>query len=95
MNMFLDPRYARLVASLPQSTFVEAFHLLSPAYFIIPYRDIHRPLHPTAVRLKKYKPLELIFREFSDNLATIVETRTSTGRTLGLAEYRHLLDCAR
>lgn len=95
MNLLLDRRYEPLVASLPQSTFVEALHLLSPAYFIIPYRDIHRPLHPTAVRVKKYKPLELIFREFSDNLATIVEIRTSTGRTLGLAEYRHLLDCAR
>lgn len=95
MNTFLDVRYEHLVASLPQTTFVEAFQLLSPAYFVVPYREIHRALHPTAVRLKKYKPLQLIFLEFSANITTIVQIRQSAGHALCLAEYKHLLDCAR
>lgn len=95
MNAFLDPNFEDVVASLPQSTFAEAFHLLSPAYFIEPYREIHRPLHPYAAKLKGLKPLESIFSDFADKLAAIVGIRWRSGNSLDLAEYTHLLDCAR
>ena len=95
MNVLLDPRFAEYVASMPQSTFVEALHLLSPVYFADPYREIHRPLHPTTVRAKGYRSLESIFDDFAEKLATIVQLRQSAGHVLGLAEYAHLLDCAR
>lgn len=94
-NAMLDPRCAELVVSMPQSIFVEALQLLSPEYFVNPYREIHRPLHPTAVRVKGYKSLESIFDDFAENLAAIVQLRQSAGHVLGRAEYTHLLDCAR
>ncbi|OJJ37309.1 hypothetical protein ASPWEDRAFT_26710 [Aspergillus wentii DTO 134E9] len=95
LNALLDPRFEELVGSLPQTIFVEVFHLLSPAYFVDPYREIHRPLHPSAVDVKQYRSLDSIFDEFVNNLATVVNIRQSAGHTLGLAEYTHLLDCAR
>ncbi|EAW17545.1 uncharacterized protein NFIA_074650 [Aspergillus fischeri NRRL 181] len=95
MNALLDPKFEVLVGSLPESTFVEAFRLLSPAYFTDPFRAIYRALHPSAVALKGYPQLDRIFDKFACNLASIVSIRRSAGHTLGLAEYTHLLDCAR
>lgn len=95
MDMLTDPRFTPLVESMPNPLFTEAFHLLSPDYFVLPYREIHRDIHPHVVKLKKYKSLDAIFNEFATNLATIVRIRRSADRPLGLAEYTHLLDCAR
>lgn len=95
MNALLDPCCAELVVSMPQNIFVEVLQLLSPSYFVNPYREIHRPLHPTAVRVKRYKSLDSIFDDFAEKLAAIVQLRQSAGHVLGLAEYTHLLDCAR
>ncbi|KAL2830022.1 mitochondrial ATPase expression-domain-containing protein [Aspergillus cavernicola] len=95
MTALLNPENEQLVASMPQSVFVEAFHLLSPSYFVEPYKAIYHPLHPHVVYVKKYKSLQLIFDAFARNLFAIVRVRRSAGYTLGLAEYTHLLDCAR
>ncbi|OJJ51001.1 hypothetical protein ASPZODRAFT_306030 [Penicilliopsis zonata CBS 506.65] len=95
IHTLADPRYAELVGSLSQVAFVEVLHLLSPTYFIDPYREIHRPLHPTAVQVKNCRSLESIFDEFATKLANIVLARRRAGHVLGLAEYTHLLDCAR
>ncbi|GIJ99839.1 hypothetical protein Aspvir_003847 [Aspergillus viridinutans] len=95
MDALLDPRFEVVVGSLPESTFVEVFRLLSPSYFIDPFRAIYRALHPSAVALKGYRQLDRIFDKFACNLASIVSVRRSAGHTLGLAEYTHLLDCAR
>ncbi|KAJ9290997.1 hypothetical protein DTO021C3_1591 [Paecilomyces variotii] len=95
MNAMLDPQYREVVASLPSSVFVEALRILSPAYFIEPYRPIYRPMHLTGVLAKMFKPLEVIFDEFVHNLAAIIRIRHEGEQTLGLAEYQHLLDCAR
>ena len=95
MNAFLDPRNAHLIGSISQSTFVEAFQLLSPTYFIIPYREIHRRLHPSAAKIKGHKDVEVIFDQFATNIISIIKTRQSAGNALCLAEYKHLLDCAR
>jgi hypothetical protein len=95
MDMLVDPRFTSLIESMPNALFTEALHLLSPDYFIVPYREIHRNLHPQVVKIKKYKSLESIFNDFATNLATIVRIRRSAGHPLGLAEYTHLLDCAR
>lgn len=95
LNMFTDPRYADLLGSLPQDTFVNAFRLLSPAYFVIPYRDIYRPLHPTASNAKNQRSLPSIFDKFASDLLTIIRIRESAGHHMSLAEYKHLLDCAR
>lgn len=94
MDAMRDPYYAAMVASMPQNTFVEALHLLSPAYFIYPFREIHRPLHPATVQAKGYKSLECICDEFVNNIAAILQLRQSAGNHLGLAEYTHLLNCA-
>ncbi|ODM18053.1 hypothetical protein SI65_06841 [Aspergillus cristatus] len=95
MDAMRDFRYAGMVASMPQNTFVGALHLLSPGYFIDPYREIHRPLHPSTVQAKGYKSLASIFDEFVNNIAAIVQLRQSAGHHLDLAEYTHLLGCAR
>ncbi|EAW13119.1 uncharacterized protein ACLA_015610 [Aspergillus clavatus NRRL 1] len=95
MKALLDPQFETVVGELPESTFVEVFCLLSPAYFVDPFRGIYRPIHPFAVELKGYRALEAIFDEFACNLASIIATRRAAGHTLGLAEYAHLLDCAR
>ncbi|KAN0068609.1 Mitochondrial ATPase expression domain containing protein [Elaphomyces granulatus] len=94
MIALLDRRYWPAVKLVPSSVFVEAFNLLSPAYFIEPYRTLHRPLHPMAIEIRGYKPLEAIFTEFTTNLARIVQIRRGAGHKLGLAEYTHLLRCA-
>ncbi|KAF9891780.1 hypothetical protein FE257_003261 [Aspergillus nanangensis] len=95
MDTMIDPRFAGLVESIPNALFTAAFLCLSPAYFVIPYREIHRNLHPTVVKVKQYKSLNSIFDDFAKNLATIVSVRQFAGHVLGLTEYTHLLDCAR
>lgn len=94
MDALMDPRFEGLVVSMPSSTFAEVLLLLSPAYFIEPFRALHRPLHPATVHVKGYKRLEVIFEEFAHNLSAVVRTRRSAGHKLGLAEYTHLLHCA-
>ncbi|GAD96072.1 hypothetical protein AOR_1_1278094 [Paecilomyces variotii No. 5] len=95
MNAMLDPQYREVIAWLPSSVFVEALRILSPAYFIEPYRSIYRHLHMGTVAAKRMKPLEEIFDEFVYNLAAIIRIRHEAEQALGLAEYKHLLDCAR
>ncbi|KKK17617.1 hypothetical protein P175DRAFT_0490574 [Aspergillus ochraceoroseus IBT 24754] len=95
MAALLDPTYAELVASMPSSTFTEAFHLLSPSYFILHYRDNYRPLHPYTVDVKHYRQLQSIFDGFAKNITVIIGIRRSGAHMLGRAEYMHLLDCAR
>lgn len=95
MSALTDPRSAGLVGSLPQTMFIEALHRLSPAHFVEPFRDLHHPLHSWAVLKNGLKRLEEIFDEFVRNLMTITRYRTAAGYSLGLDEYRHLLDCAR
>ncbi|KAL4887408.1 mitochondrial ATPase expression-domain-containing protein [Aspergillus karnatakaensis] len=95
MHAMLSSGNERNVGNLSQSAFIEAFRLLSPAHFIEPYWDIHRPLHGHLVWVKQYKQLMSIFNDFVKNICTIVQIRQSAGRTLGLAEYTHLLACAR
>ncbi|KAE8377309.1 mitochondrial ATPase expression-domain-containing protein [Aspergillus bertholletiae] len=95
MDALLDPRNEEFVGSMPQTVFVEVFHLLSPDYFVVPFREIHRPIHPSAAKLKRFESLDSIFNDFATNLATVVSIRRSAGQILGLAEYTHLLDCAR
>lgn len=95
MAALLNYDSAELVATMPQSVFTEAFNCLSPAYFIEPFKALHRPLHPYTVELKQFKSQDAIFNDFVRNLSSIVRVRRSAGSTLGLAEYSHLLDCAR
>ncbi|PYH93702.1 hypothetical protein BO71DRAFT_327081 [Aspergillus ellipticus CBS 707.79] len=95
MDAMLNPRFESLVGSMPSSAFVEALHLLSPAYFIEPHRELYRPIHPWALKVKHYRSLGMLFDDFGHNLAKIVQIRQSAGHVFGLAEYTHLLDCAR
>lgn len=89
-----DPRSVELVGSLPQTVFIEAFRLLSPAHFVIPYRDLHHTLHGWGVLMDGLKTLEAVFDDFTRDLLTIVQYRTVAGYPPQLAEYTHLLDCA-
>ncbi|KAJ5101843.1 hypothetical protein NUU61_004065 [Penicillium alfredii] len=95
MEVMVDPRSAELVGSLADSVFVEVLHLLSPAHFVEPFRDLHLPLHAWIALRKGVKRIEEIFDDFVGNLLTIVGYRTAAGVPLHLAEYTHLLDCAR
>ncbi|KAI9043488.1 uncharacterized protein KD926_003639 [Aspergillus affinis] len=94
MSVLLNPRFDPIIATMTPSRFAEVFCLLSPTYFILPFRKIHRPLHPTTMHVHGYKRLEVIFEEFANNVMTVAETRLRTGHQLGLAEYTHLLRCA-
>lgn len=95
MRVLTDPRSAGLVGSLPQTIFTEALHRLSPAHFVEPFRNLHRPLHAWSVLKNGIKRLEAIFDDFVRNLSTIARYRTAGGHVLQLDEYRHFLDCAR
>ncbi|KAF3483440.1 uncharacterized protein GIQ15_02764 [Arthroderma uncinatum] len=96
MAIFLDPaNNDYIMRQLPATTFIEALRLLSPSYFVEPWRKIQRSFHSSAALYAKVEPLEMIFTKFAKNLTTIVEARRQAGHTLGLAEYTHLLDCAR
>jgi hypothetical protein len=95
MTAMTDPRSAGLVGSLPQTMFTAAFNQLSPAYFVEPFRDLHHPLHTWSTLLNGLKRVEEIFDDFVRNLLTITHYRVAAGNLLGLAEYTHLLDCAR
>lgn len=95
MTAMTDPRSAGLVGSLPQTLFIEAFNQLSPAHFVEPFRDLHHPLHTWSTLLNGLKRVEEIFDDFVKNLLTITHYRIAGDNLLGLAEYTHLLDCAR
>ncbi|KAL4988533.1 mitochondrial ATPase expression-domain-containing protein [Aspergillus falconensis] len=95
MAALLNYDCEELVATMPQSSFIEALHLLSPAYFVEPFKEIYRPLHPYTVQIKRFKAQQTLFDDFVRNLSAIVRIRRLGGQALGLAEYTHLLDCAR
>ncbi|KAJ6037016.1 hypothetical protein N7540_001295 [Penicillium herquei] len=95
LALLTDPRSKELVGSLPQTTFIEALHLLSPAHFVEPFRNLHHPLHSWSTFLHGVKRAEEIFDDFVRSLYTIAGYRVAADNVLGLAEYTHLLDCAR
>ncbi|KAJ5713231.1 uncharacterized protein N7483_010412 [Penicillium malachiteum] len=95
LALLTDPRSEELVGSLPQTTFIEALHLISPAHFVEPFRKLHHPLHSWSTFLHGVKRAEEIFDDFVKSLYIIGGYRTAAGNFLGLAEYTHLLDCAR
>ncbi|KAJ5656298.1 hypothetical protein N7507_008248 [Penicillium longicatenatum] len=95
MASLTDPRSAGLVGSLPQIVFIESLHRLSPTHFVEPFRDLHHPLHAWSSLLNGVKRAEEVFDEMVQNLFLITRNRTSQGLALELAEYTHLLDCAR
>ncbi|KAI2789875.1 hypothetical protein POX_d05374 [Penicillium oxalicum] len=96
MKAMTDPRSAGLVGALPQTVFLTALHLLSPAHFVDPFRQLHHPLHTWAVLIHGLKRIEEVFDTFVQNLFTVIGYRTSEGgHMLGLAEFTHILDCAR
>ncbi|KAL2849100.1 mitochondrial ATPase expression-domain-containing protein [Aspergillus pseudodeflectus] len=94
MEAFLNPDYHEIVAQLPQGVFVEAFRLLSPSYFIEPYKELHELLSPRVARTKRCTAIQVIYDEFATNLSTIIRMRQLAGHPTSLAEYTHLLDCA-
>lgn len=95
MATMTDPRSTQLVGSLPQTVFIEALHRLSPVHFVEPFRDLHHSLHSWGSLVQGIKRAEEHFDQFVRNLFTIVRYRTSGPHPLELAEYTHLLDCAR
>ncbi|KAL2821539.1 mitochondrial ATPase expression-domain-containing protein [Aspergillus granulosus] len=95
MEAFLNPDYEELVAQLPRTVFVEAFRLLSPAYFIEPYKQLHVLLHSQVAKIKRCTAIRVIFDDFCTKLSSIIRIRRLAGREISLAEYTHLLDCAR
>ncbi|KAL5002198.1 mitochondrial ATPase expression-domain-containing protein [Aspergillus recurvatus] len=95
MAALLNYDCEELVATMPQSSFIEALHLLSPTHFVEPFKEIYRPLHPYTVQIKRFKAQQTLFDDFVRNLSAIVRIRRLGGQALGLAEYTHLLDCAR
>lgn len=95
MAAFLNPRYRAIFATLPPAMYLEALRLVSRTYFLSPYKEIQ--LEPTAYGSwsQKAKHLRYISRRFYHFLRKIVDARHSVGGYLGMAEYTHLLDCAR
>lgn len=95
MAAFLDPENHQIIGELTPAVFAAALSLLSPAHFIEPYKEIQRQLDYDAAKKAHIEPLEEIFARFVRNLKSIVNVRRDAGYSLGLAEYTHLLDCAR
>ncbi|KAJ5782737.1 hypothetical protein N7457_004511 [Penicillium paradoxum] len=95
MDAMTDPRSAWLVGSMPQSIFLDALHLLSPAHFVEPYLRPHHMLHEWGVRIQGLKTLAEVFDDFTKGLLTIMQYRVAAGYPPQLAEYTHLLACAR
>ncbi|EEH40466.2 hypothetical protein PAAG_02521 [Paracoccidioides lutzii Pb01] len=93
---FLGPEQVQTITyNLPEPSFAEALSLLTPSHFIEPHKRLHRRFHPAVAYAKGYKTLEVIFDEFKRVLHFAVERRREAGFILGIAEYTHLLDCAR
>ncbi|KAK2744373.1 hypothetical protein FQN57_004268 [Myotisia sp. PD_48] len=93
---FLDPEnYDAVMSDLPPTTFAEALKLLSPKYFIEPFKRIQRGFRSANAKSCHIEPIADIFARISKDLGTIVLARRHAGHALGLAEYTHLLDCAR
>ncbi|PGH11876.1 hypothetical protein AJ80_06941 [Polytolypa hystricis UAMH7299] len=83
------------IYAAPPSTFIAALRLLSPEYFLEPYKKLQRHFHPVISKKKKFTSLESRFQNFAAQLSRIVQKRRLAGFRLGLTEYTHLLDCAR
>ncbi|CAL5870741.1 uncharacterized protein PFLUO_LOCUS4981 [Penicillium psychrofluorescens] len=95
MQAMTAQRSARLVAALPQPVYVAVLHLLSPSYFILPFRYLHHGTHEWAAELKSVPQMQSICDNFIKRITTIMQYRTLAGGRKNLAEYTHLLDCAR
>ncbi|KAL1954152.1 hypothetical protein VTO42DRAFT_1560 [Malbranchea cinnamomea] len=95
MAAFMDPMNRKILHSLPPATFAEVLRLLSPAYFIEPYKVILERLYNVRAGAKRMRHIRSIFAQFSENLRQIVSGRRHAGYKLGIAEYTHLLDCAK
>lgn len=95
IHAFLGPeKYRKRIYSLPGATFAEAFRMISPNYFIEPYKRLQRYFHPAILSGKGFKSLQRIFQNFKDMLNSIAKQRVAAGHSLGLVEYTHLLWCA-
>ncbi|PGG99217.1 hypothetical protein AJ79_08647 [Helicocarpus griseus UAMH5409] len=93
---FLGPEHIQAVTyNLPDHSFAEALSLLTPSHFVEPHKKLHRRYHPAVAYAKGFKTLSDIFDEFKQVLHFAVQKRREAGFTLGIAEYTHLLDCAR
>ncbi|CAG7928902.1 unnamed protein product [Penicillium olsonii] len=95
MEAMVDPRSVGLVGALTPSAFIEVLHLLAPSHFVEPYRDLHHTLHGWGVLMQGLQPVEAIFDDYTRALLTIMQYRVAAGYPPQLAEYTHLLDCAR
>ncbi|KAI5290305.1 hypothetical protein KEM54_001900 [Ascosphaera aggregata] len=96
MHAFLGPeKYRKLAYGLPGPAFAEAFRMLSPSFFVEPYKRIHRYFHPSVVSGKGFRSLETAFNDFERMLFQVVQLREEAGHEIGLAEFTHLLYCAR
>lgn len=96
VHAFLGPeRYRQVMYSLPGPAFAEALRLLSPGYFVDPYKRLHRYFHPAVVRGKGFRSLVTVLTEFRAMLEAVAASRRAAGQALGMAEIEHLLECAR
>ena len=95
MAAFMEPMNRLVLHSLPPAAFAEVLHLLSPSYFVEPYKDILERLYNVTAGAKRLKHVRAIFSHFSRSLMEVVDARRHAGRRLGIAEYTHLLNCAR
>lgn len=95
MIAFMEPMNRKVLHSMPPATFAEVLYLLSPKYFVEPYKEMHERLWNTSAGAKRMKHVRSIFSQFSKNLIEIVEARRASGHKLGVAEYTRVLDCAR
>ncbi|EEP80145.1 predicted protein [Uncinocarpus reesii 1704] len=82
------------IQEVPAATYVELLRLLSPAYFIEPYKELHAHLHPLTAHLNRILPLTIRMAQFAEQLDAIVKLRRRAGHRLGLAEYTQLLSCS-
>jgi hypothetical protein len=95
MAAFVNPKYRNTLANLPSATYVEALRLISRTYFLDPYKDIQSDPTKIGAWSQKAKGLREISQRFYFFLKQIVAARRSAGGKLGLAEYTHILDCAK
>lgn len=83
------------VQSIPPSVFTEILQALHPGYFVEPYKDALEDLSSADLRTMGIRPVQTFFKDFVGQIQDIISKRRQAGKSLRMADFRMLLNCAR
>jgi len=91
LALMADIKNRSVVERMPDSLFVSTFLLLTPEYFIEPYKKILARVHNHALKVKGYFTFKPLIKNYLADLFSIIQFRKNGDNRVGLAEHTLLL----